>query len=85
MWYRGEVRKAGKRNKKKTTSGRKQPFSIQQDAIMKKIEFVDKQLSSGKMTINDARKAVGLLPVDDPGYNVYFMSEKFCNNKKKNL
>lgn len=70
--------------KKKTTSGEKQSFSIWKDKMNQKSKFVCKQLFSGKMTINDARIAFGLIPIDEPGYNVYLMSEKFCNNKKKN-
>lgn len=50
----------------------------------KKRKFISKQLSSGEMTLNQARETVGLPLKEDPNYNVYIMSEKFCNNKRIN-
>lgn len=44
---------------------------------------VSEQVFSGKMTINEARKMYGMLQVNDPGYNEYIRSEKFCNNGRK--
>lgn len=45
--------------------------------------FVSEQVFSGKMTINEARKMYGMPQMNDPGYNEYIRSEKFCNNGRK--
>lgn len=50
--------------------------------IRKKLECINKQVSSGKMTINQARISIGLFPIEDKSHNTHLMAEKFCSNKR---
>ena len=47
----------------------------------KELAYIGEQVSSGKMTINQARKLLGLKPHEDNGKSdQYIMSEKFYFN-----
>lgn len=51
----------------------------------KELADIGEQVSSGKMTINQAKKLLGLKPNEDNGKSdQYIMSEKFYSNIAKN-
>lgn len=52
---------------------------MDKEEIQRKLQHISEQVSSGKMTINQARESLGLKRNEDGGKSdIYIIEERFC-------